>query len=68
MLSALDETPGPVVVPAPAPESIVVASSADAARGERMPCPRCAEPIMRAARMCRFCTLDLSGDYHPNRN
>jgi hypothetical protein len=26
---------------------------------DRMPCPRCAESIKRAAKMCRFCQLDL---------
>ncbi len=27
---------------------------------DRMPCPRCAESIKRAAKMCRFCQLDLT--------
>ena len=27
---------------------------------DTMPCPRCAETIKRAAKMCRFCQLDLT--------
>jgi hypothetical protein len=27
--------------------------------GDRIPCPRCAESIKRAARMCRFCFMEL---------
>lgn len=26
----------------------------------RQPCPRCAEPILRAARVCRFCGAELA--------
>jgi hypothetical protein len=29
---------------------------------DTMACPRCAETIKRAAKMCRFCQLDLTGD------
>ena len=28
--------------------------------GDTAPCPRCAEPIKKAAKMCRFCKLDLT--------
>jgi hypothetical protein len=30
-----------------------------AVAGDTMPCPRCAETIKRAARMCRFCGFEL---------
>ncbi len=36
-----------------------VSSMADAA-DDTMACPRCAETIKRAAKMCRFCQLDLT--------
>jgi hypothetical protein len=35
-------------------------SPASTAADDTMPCPRCAETIKRAAKMCRFCQLDLT--------
>jgi O-acetyl-ADP-ribose deacetylase (regulator of RNase III) len=34
--------------------------AAEASAPDRMPCPRCAESIKRAAKMCRFCQLELA--------
>ena len=50
--------PAPVSV---APTSVVPAPVAPGppAGDGRVPCPRCAEPILPAARLCRFCGLDL---------
>lgn len=31
----------------------------DVAAGARVPCPQCAEPIMAAAKVCRFCGFKL---------
>ena len=28
---------------------------------QRMPCPRCAEKVIRTAKVCRFCGTPLSG-------
>jgi hypothetical protein len=30
--------------------------------GDTMPCPRCAEPIKKAAKICRFCKYDLTSE------
>ena len=35
------------------------AERAAAAAADSMPCPRCAETIKKAAKICRFCQLDL---------
>ena len=44
----------PVAPPAPVAAAAPVAVAADT-----MPCPRCAEMIKKAAKVCRFCGLDL---------
>ena len=53
--------PAPVsAIPTPAPTPERPPAQAVASGGDnRMPCPRCAEPILPAARLCRFCGLDL---------
>lgn len=30
---------------------------------DRKPCPHCAEPILRAAKVCHFCGRDLADDW-----
>ena len=49
-----------VVEAAAATMPAAVPAAPEAAGDARIPCPRCAEPIRPAARVCRFCGLELA--------